>query len=48
MPLSLEQYASYLDTRSDLPWPAPPEAAPVKARPYLERLPGIRAVMYSG
>src|SRR5258708_7663794 len=47
MPLSLEQYASYLDTRSDLPWPAPPEATAVKARPHLERLPGIRAVMWN-
>jgi FMN phosphatase YigB (HAD superfamily) len=47
MPLSLEQYASYLDTRSDLPWPAPPQASPVKARPHLERLPGIRAVMWN-
>src|ERR1700733_6841933 len=47
MPLSLEQYASYLDTRSDLPWPAPPQASPVKARPHLERLPGIRAVLWN-
>jgi FMN phosphatase YigB (HAD superfamily) len=47
MPLSLEQYASYLDTRSDLPWPAPPEAIPVKARPHLERLSGIRAVLWN-
>ncbi len=47
MPLSLEQYASYLDTRGDLPWPAPPEATPVKARPHLERLSGIRAVLWN-
>jgi FMN phosphatase YigB (HAD superfamily) len=47
MPLTLEQYASYLDTRSDLPWPAPPEAMPVKARPYLERLDGVRAVLWN-
>jgi FMN phosphatase YigB (HAD superfamily) len=47
MPLSLEQYASYLDTRNDLPWPAPPEATPVKARPHLERLPDIRAVLWN-
>jgi FMN phosphatase YigB (HAD superfamily) len=47
MPLTLEQYASYLDTRSDLPWPAAPEASPVKARPHLERLPGIRAVLWN-
>jgi FMN phosphatase YigB (HAD superfamily) len=47
MPLSLEQYASYLDTRGDLPWPAPPQAAPVKARSHLQRLSGVRAVMWN-
>jgi FMN phosphatase YigB (HAD superfamily) len=46
MPLSLEQYATYLDTRADLPWPAPPQAAPVKARPHLVRL-GVRAVLWN-
>src|SRR3954452_24782634 len=46
MPLSLEQYASYLDTRADLPWPAPPQATPVKARPHLVRL-GVRAVLWN-
>jgi FMN phosphatase YigB (HAD superfamily) len=47
MPLSLEQYASYLDTLDDLPWPAPPQASPVKAKPYLEHLPDIRAVLWN-
>jgi FMN phosphatase YigB (HAD superfamily) len=47
MPLSLEQYASYLDTRGDLPWPAPPQAAPVKARSHLARLSGVRAVLWN-
>src|SRR5262249_49175584 len=37
MPLTLEQYASYLDTR-DLPWPAPPEVEPPRAKPHLKRL----------
>src|SRR3954454_15046327 len=46
MPLSLEQYADYLDTRPDLPWPAPPQATPVKARPHLVRL-GVRAVLWN-
>src|SRR3954468_8856200 len=46
MPLSLEQYATYLDTRADLPWPAPPQATPVKARPHLVRL-GVRAVLWN-
>jgi FMN phosphatase YigB (HAD superfamily) len=47
MPLSLEQYASYLDTRKDLPWPAPPQATPVKARSHLARLSGVRAVLWN-
>src|SRR5262245_28321455 len=46
MPLTLEQYASFLDTRKDLPWPAPPAAAPVKARPHLTHLPQVRAVLW--
>jgi hypothetical protein len=46
MPLSLEQYAAYLDTR-ELPWPAPPEVEPANARPHLKRLPGVRAVMWN-
>lgn len=46
MPLSLEQYADYLDTRADLPWPAAPQAAPVKARPHLPSL-RVRAVLWS-
>ncbi len=45
MPLTLEQYASYLDTR-DLPWPAPPEVERPNARPHLVRLPGVRAVLW--
>ncbi len=47
MPLSLEQFADLLDTRTDLAWPAPPGAVPVKARPSLARLPGVRAVMWN-
>src|SRR5262245_36680068 len=47
MALSLDQYATYLDTRQDLPWPAAPRAVPVKARPYLTRLADVRAVMWS-
>ncbi len=46
MPLSLEQYATYLDTR-DLPWPAPPEVERPKARPHLVRLPQIKAVLWN-
>ncbi len=47
MPLTLEQYATYLDTRRDLPWPAPPEVEAPKARPHLKPLPGVRAVTWS-
>jgi FMN phosphatase YigB (HAD superfamily) len=46
MALTLEQYASYLDTR-DLPWPAVPEVERPKARPHLKRRPGIRVVLWN-
>lgn len=47
MPLTLEQYAQYLDTRGDLSWPAPPEVKPAKAKPHLEWMPDVRAVTWS-
>jgi hypothetical protein len=47
MPLSLEQYAAWLDKRPDLHWPAPPEPDPVKAKPHLVRLPEVRAVLWN-
>jgi len=47
MALTLEQYATYLDTRKDLPWPAPPEVDRPKARPHLVRLPQVRAVLWN-
>jgi FMN phosphatase YigB (HAD superfamily) len=46
MALTLQQYASYLDTRG-LPWPAAPEVEPAKARPHLKRLRGVRAVLWN-
>lgn len=46
MPLTLEQYADYLDTR-DLPWPAAPPVQAVKARPHLARLPEVRVVAWN-
>jgi hypothetical protein len=46
MPLTLEQYATWLDGR-DLPWPAPLPPEPIKARPHLKRLNGIRAVLWN-
>jgi FMN phosphatase YigB (HAD superfamily) len=46
MPLTLEQYAAYLDTR-ELPWPAPPEVDRPRVKPHLVRLPRIRAVTWN-
>jgi hypothetical protein len=46
MALTLEQYATYLDTR-DLPWPAPPTVEALRARPHLVRLPQVRAVTWN-
>jgi hypothetical protein len=46
MPLSLEQYAAWLDGR-DLPWPAPPQVDAPKAKPHLARLSGVRAVLWN-
>jgi FMN phosphatase YigB (HAD superfamily) len=46
MPLTLEQYANYLDTRGT-PWPAPPVVEPAKAKPHLAELHGIKAVLWN-
>src|SRR5262245_55543178 len=46
MPLTLEQYASYLDTR-DLPWPQAPEPKPARARSYVVPIPGLRLVLWN-
>jgi FMN phosphatase YigB (HAD superfamily) len=46
MALTLQQYATYLDTR-DLPWPAPPEVERPRARPHLVALPGVRCVLWN-
>ena len=46
MPLTLEQYATWLDTR-DLPWPAPPEVEKPKARPALKKLPDVQVVLWN-
>jgi FMN phosphatase YigB (HAD superfamily) len=47
MALSLEQYATYLDTRPDLAWPAAPEVKCPNARPHLRSLPDVRVVTWS-
>ncbi len=46
MPLTLEQYATYLDSR-DLPWPAPPEIDRPRARAYLVPLADVRVVLWN-
>jgi FMN phosphatase YigB (HAD superfamily) len=47
MPLTLQQYASYLDTRTDLPWPAAQPVVKPRARPFLVRLDGVRCVLWN-
>jgi hypothetical protein len=47
MPLTLQQYAAYLDTRKDLPWPAPQPVQRPRARPHLVRLPEVRCVLWN-
>ena len=46
MPLTLEQYAERLDSRTDLPWPAAPKIEPVKAKPAVHALP-VKAVFWT-
>jgi FMN phosphatase YigB (HAD superfamily) len=46
MPLTLDQYATYLDTRQ-LPWPAPPKPNVPKVRPHVPQLEGVRAVLWT-
>jgi hypothetical protein len=46
MPLTLQQYVAYLDTRG-VTWPAPPEIKPPKAKPRLVHLPQVRAVTWN-
>src|SRR5262245_12816804 len=46
MPLTLDQYARFLDGRADLLWPAAPAVQPVKAKPHIKKLPDIRAVTF--
>jgi FMN phosphatase YigB (HAD superfamily) len=46
MPLTLEQYANYLDTR-DLPWPSAPVAQPPRAKPHLTSMPDVRLVTWN-
>ncbi|HTI49840.1 MAG TPA: HAD family hydrolase [Planctomycetaceae bacterium] len=45
MAQALLEYADWLDER-ELLWPTPPDPVPVKATPYLEGLPDVRAVTW--
>ena len=47
MALTLQEYASYLDKRSDLSWPAVPEIERPRVKPSLTRLAGVRAVSWN-
>lgn len=46
MPLTLDQYATYLDTRG-LPWPIAPKADPPKVKAHLPPMEGVRAVLWN-
>jgi FMN phosphatase YigB (HAD superfamily) len=46
MPLTLEEYANYLDGRGAI-WPAPPELEKPSARPHLKHLSGIKIVLWN-
>src|SRR5208282_427520 len=46
MPLTLEQYATYLDSR-DAAWPAVPPIERPKARPHVTPIQGLRAVTWN-
>jgi FMN phosphatase YigB (HAD superfamily) len=46
MPLTLEQYATYLDTRGQ-PWPAAPQADPPRVKPSVRPMEGVRAVLWT-
>ena len=46
MPLTLEQYATYLDTRK-LAWPTAPAVKPPKAKPHLKQLSDVRVVLWN-
>ncbi|HKB05612.1 MAG TPA: HAD family hydrolase [Gemmataceae bacterium] len=46
MPLTLEQYATWLDTRG-LPWPAAPQPEPPRVKPSVRPIEGVRAVLWT-
>lgn len=46
MPLTLDQYATYLDGRG-LPWPAPPKPDTPRVKPHTPILEGVRGVLWT-
>ena len=46
MPLTLDQYAAYLDTRG-LTWPTPPPVESPRVKAHLPRVSGVRAVLWN-
>lgn len=46
MPLTLEEYAEWLENRDDLFWPKPPAVQPPKVKPLLRRLRHVRLVTF--
>src|SRR5262245_18535300 len=46
MPLTLEQYADYLDTRN-LTWPDMPVVDAPKAKPHLKKLKNVHCVLWN-
>jgi len=47
MPKSFLEYVDWLDHRSELIWPKPPQLQPVNARPHFKPLTGIRGVLWN-
>lgn len=47
MAQTLAKYIDTLHARKDLLWPEPPDPEPLKAKPHLKHLPGIRVVSWS-
>ncbi|MEZ6056363.1 MAG: HAD family hydrolase [Planctomycetaceae bacterium] len=45
--MKLSEYIESLDQRRELIWPEPPAPKPIKAKPYLKPISGIRAVVWS-
>ena len=46
MPLTLDQYATYLDSR-DLHWPAPPKVDVPRVKPHLPVIPSIKSILWN-